>query len=45
MIQGIILFSLIVGDVLLRYRIRFDRSGAAAAPGSSPAASAPGAGG
>jgi simple sugar transport system permease protein len=49
MIQGIILFTLIVGDVLVRYRIRVDRGGASAAvagpPGPvAPASADPGAG-
>src|SRR5206468_13127067 len=42
MIQGIILFTLIVADVLVRYRVRFDRDGGAAA---GAAATASGAGG
>ena len=41
MIQGIILFTLIVGDVLVRYRVRFDRAGSAPAAAT---ASTPGAG-
>jgi len=40
MIQGIILFTLILADVLVRYRIRIDRGG-----GAAVAAAAPGAGG
>ncbi len=40
MIQGIILFALIVADVLVRYRVRIDRrTPAAALPGAPPAAS------
>jgi hypothetical protein len=38
MIQGFVLFSLIVAEVLVRYRVRFGRT--AAAP-PSPAAPAP----
>lgn len=38
MIQGIILFTLIVGDVLVRYRIRFDRGATATPAGPSNAA-------
>ena len=45
MIQGIILFTLIVGDVLVRYRIRIDRGGGApsepAPPTIPPLAAAP----
>jgi hypothetical protein len=40
MIQGIILFTLIIGDVLVRYRVRIDRAGAATAPPATPAAAA-----
>ena len=41
MIQGIILFTLIVGDVLVRYRVRIERGGRrAAAPPAGPAAPA-----
>lgn len=44
MIQGIILFTLIVGDVLVRYRIRIDRGGGAPiapAPSAPPAVAPP----
>ena len=43
MIQGIILFTLIVGDVLVRYRVRFDRGGGAPAslPGAPGAPASP----
>ena len=41
MIQGIILFSLIVADVLVRYRVRIERTGRAAAA----SVATPGAGG
>jgi ABC-type uncharacterized transport system permease subunit len=44
MIQGIILFTLIVADVLVRYRIRISRGGPATAT-PTPAVPAPGAGG
>ncbi|MEO5941347.1 MAG: ABC transporter permease [Candidatus Limnocylindrales bacterium] len=39
MIQGIILFTLIVGDVLVRYRVRIDRAGGTSS--ALPAAPAP----
>jgi simple sugar transport system permease protein len=46
MIQGIILFTLIVADVLVRYRIRISRGGpATATPTPTPAVPEPGAGG
>ena len=41
MIQGIILFTLIVGDVLVRYRIRVIRGGRPAAAGPATSATAP----
>ena len=40
MIQGIILFTLIVGDVLVRYRIRITRGGPAPAAPPAPAPAA-----
>jgi ABC-type uncharacterized transport system permease subunit len=47
MIQGIILFTLIVADVLVRYRVRLERTGGsasgAAASGAARAAGAAGA--
>jgi simple sugar transport system permease protein len=46
MIQGIILFALIVADTLVRYRLRFEgRALAASAPTPPPGATASGAGG
>ena len=55
MIQGIILFTLIVADVLVRYRVRIERRvpvtaaaaspPAASPPAASPPAPSPGAGG
>jgi simple sugar transport system permease protein len=42
MIQGIILFTLIVGDVLVRYRVRVERPAPTAV---APATTAPGGGG
>jgi general nucleoside transport system permease protein len=35
MIQGIILFTLILADVLVRYRIRIERTGRSAAPAAA----------
>jgi hypothetical protein len=41
MIQGIILFTLIVGDVLVRYRIRIERGGPVPATPLPPAPPSP----
>jgi general nucleoside transport system permease protein len=44
MIQGIILFTLIVADVLVRYRVRFERTGGTATGAASTGAASTGAG-
>jgi general nucleoside transport system permease protein len=44
MIQGIILFTLIVADVLVRYQVRFERTGGTATGAASTGAASTGAG-
>jgi hypothetical protein len=41
MIQGVILFSLIAGDVLVRYRIRIERRRPVTTTPTTPATTAP----